>query len=73
MGAVMVFTLVYGVQDLLQGVLESRKEEREREKQRQEEEQRRLDEVSAPTVLSVTSGVRLCVGTRPQSSLSSYN
>lgn len=44
-GSVMVFTLVCGVQELLQGLVERAQEEREREKQRREEEEKILEEV----------------------------
>ena len=41
----MVFTLVCGVQDLLQRVLDRERETREREKKKKEEEEKRLEEV----------------------------
>ena len=41
----MVFTLVCGVQELLQEMLDRVREEREREKREREEEEKRLDEV----------------------------
>ena len=46
-GTVMVFTLVYGVQELLQEAAERGREERERERLRKEEEEKRLEEVGS--------------------------
>ena len=45
LGTVMVFTLVYGVQEHLQEMVEREREEKEREKREREEEEKRLEEV----------------------------